>query len=111
MSDFLKWEPGYSYRLSDSWVTSHLKTFRRELYLKIHQTDFLKEDGSTYKWASDRFIHYSLAELAGQKHSNHFNAFLYFYDQFTNPMRNFDVIRPDKIKSQMVRPYSSLDDL
>ena len=42
------------------WVTSHLKTYKRDLFMKIDQKDWLDDDGITYKWASDRFIQYSL---------------------------------------------------
>lgn len=67
VSDDIPWkdlEYGY-YRLSDKWVTSHLKTYRRDLYMKIDQKDWLADNGRTYEWASDRFIQYSLVELCG----------------------------------------------
>ena len=76
--------------------------------MQIDERDWLDENGKTYEWASDRFIQYSLVELCGSDHLKYEPIFLYFYDQFTNPIRNFDLIRPDKLKSQMITPYQPL---
>lgn len=58
-----------SYRTSDEWVTSHLKSYRRELYEKIDRKEWLRPDGHYFHWASDRFLLYSMLELAGPKHT------------------------------------------
>lgn len=49
------------YRTSGLWVTSHLKTFIKKIFMKIDRSDWLREeDGEVCHWASDRYLMYAL---------------------------------------------------
>lgn len=60
-----------SYRTNiNEWVTSELRTYLRDLYVKI-PLNYVIEQGSRsyYIEASDRFSMYALVELAGKAHT------------------------------------------
>ena len=54
----------------DLWVTSQLRTYLWDLYIKIPLNYLLERGtGRYYIQASDRFVMYALAELAGPEHT------------------------------------------
>ena len=55
----------YRTRDPDIWISSHLKTYKNELFRKLEKEDWLNSDGTYFRWAADRFILYGLLELAG----------------------------------------------
>ena len=70
-----------SYRYGTSlWVTVHLRSYLKELYMKIPVRYFLEEPNYYYLWASDRFNMYALTELAGKKHIHFLPEEVYFYN-------------------------------
>lgn len=70
-----------NYRSSSLWVTTHLRTYLRELYMKIPLEYFMEYPGYYYLWASDRFIMYALTEMAGKQHTSYLPLFLYYYNR------------------------------
>lgn len=62
------------------WVTSQLRTYLWDLYMRI-PIDYILERGTGryYIEASDRFIMYALAELAGPTHTFYYQEYVYFY--------------------------------
>ena len=61
------------------WKSHHLRTYRRELYMKIDRNDFLNPNGEFYIWKADAFILFSLSEMAGKKHQKKIDEPVYFY--------------------------------
>jgi glycosyltransferase involved in cell wall biosynthesis len=61
------------------WLGSHLRTFRRELFLKINIEDFKKEDGEWLDTAGDQAIMLPMLELSGNK-SRYISDILYVYN-------------------------------
>lgn len=52
------------------WCTSELRSYLRDLYVKIPESYLMDpETGKYYIKASDRFVMYALAELAGPNHT------------------------------------------
>jgi hypothetical protein len=50
-----------TYRTSRMWKSHHLRTYKRDLYMKIDKKDFLTTDGEYYIWKADAFILVSLS--------------------------------------------------
>jgi len=71
-----------TYRKSGFWVTSHLRTFRKELWDKIDKED-LKENGEFYKVAWDLAFMYPMIEMSGE-HTRFIPKVLYMYNDL-NP--------------------------
>ena len=65
--------------LKNYWVTSELRTYLRDLYVKIPIEYFLEDQKHYYFWSSDRFIMYALVELAGKEKILYIDYFLYSY--------------------------------
>ena len=61
------------------WVASHLRTWRRELLLKINIEDFKREDGEWFDTAGDQAIMLPMLELSGNK-SRHISETLLVYN-------------------------------
>ena len=68
-----------SYRTEQAWVTSHLRTYLRDLYVKIPKEYFLEEEGKFYFRVSDKFQLYPLVELASGGHIHFVIDILYWY--------------------------------
>ena len=49
------------------WLASHLRTYRRELFLKIDESDFKREDGEWLDTAGDIAFMIPMLEMAGEK--------------------------------------------
>jgi len=50
------------------WTISHLRSFRKELFLKIDRKDMLDHDDEMYKFTFDRAMMYPMIEMSGPKH-------------------------------------------
>lgn len=61
------------------WVASHLRTFKRELLLKVDHSAFKREDGNWLDTAGDQAIMLPMLELAGER-SRHISEALYVYN-------------------------------
>lgn len=75
-----------NYRHGD-WVTSHLRTWRRHLWDRIRDEDFLDTDGEYYKTAWDLAIMYPLIEMAGPERLRFIEHVLYIYNDL-NPLND-----------------------
>jgi glycosyltransferase involved in cell wall biosynthesis len=51
----------------DEWRATHLRTFRRELILKIDPKDFIDTDGEWYKAAGDLTFMWPMLEMSGER--------------------------------------------
>ena len=99
------------YRASTEWFVSHLKTYRRELFLKLWDKQWRDQKGKLYNWAADRFILYGLIELSGSKYQHFENIYPYYYESYTNEYRNFEIIGPYKYLAKKLTPYKPLNSL
>lgn len=61
------------------WVGSHLRTWRRELLLKINEVDFKREDGEWLDTTGDQAIMFPMLEMAGDR-SRHIAEAYYVYN-------------------------------
>ena len=68
-----------SYRAGEEWVTSALRTYLRDLYVKVPRSYFLETETKFYASSSDRFQMYALVELAGPKHTKNVHDLFYRY--------------------------------
>ena len=61
------------------WVASHLRTFKRELLLKVDHSAFKREDGNWLDTAGDQAIMLPMLEMSGER-SRHISEALYVYN-------------------------------
>lgn len=61
------------------WLASHLRTWRKELFKKIPENAFLKEDGTWLDTVGDQAIMLPMLEMSGKK-SHHISDILYVYN-------------------------------
>lgn len=61
------------------WVASHLRTFKRELFLKIKQEDFKRSDGQWLDTAGDQAIMLPMLEMSAER-SRCISEVLYIYN-------------------------------
>ena len=61
------------------WLASHLRTYKRELFLKINENDFLKEDGNWLDTAGDMAFMIPMLEMSGRK-SRYIKEIMYIYN-------------------------------
>ena len=80
-----------SYRATPNtlWVTSALRTYLRDLYVKIPKEYFFEFENKFYFETSDRFQMYALVELAGADNIKFIPDILYLYE-WSGPNRNRD---------------------
>lgn len=62
------------------WVTVHLRSYLKQVYMKIPPNYYLEEPDRYYLWASDRFNMYALTELSGKNHTDFLPEEVYFYN-------------------------------
>lgn len=74
-----------TYRKSDIWVTTHLKTFKKKLWDLIKPEDFLNAQGDYLETGGDRAMMYPMIEMAGLKRIKFIDRILYVYNDL-NPM-------------------------
>lgn len=68
------------YRKSEEWLASHLRTFRRELFLKIKEEDLKDYDGKYYEVAWDCAFMYPMLEMCGNSKYFFIEDILYVYN-------------------------------
>jgi len=99
---------------SKLWTISHLRTFRKELFMKIEQKDLLDKDGDFYKFTFDQAMMYPMTEMAGPLHFREIKDVTYVYNRH-NPLSVDRVHRYDQLRiEQDIRkkyPYSRLESL
>jgi len=61
------------------WLASHLRTWRRELLLKIDVSEFKREDGEWLDTTGDQAIMFPMLELSGNR-SRHVSEVNYVYN-------------------------------
>ena len=97
-----------SYRHSNLWVTTELRTFRKKLFMKIDPDDFIDKNNKFYEAKSDAFTMFPLIELAGEEHfakEDIFCLFLLSFPRDTRQRKNEDIQGP---KSSSIKSYNTL---
>lgn len=93
------------------WTISHLRTFRRELFLKIKLDDLKDEDGDFYKFTFDQAMMYPMAEMSGPEHFREIKQIMYVYNR-KNPISVDRIHRKDQLRIEQQirfkRPYERL---
>jgi glycosyltransferase involved in cell wall biosynthesis len=96
------------------WTISHLRTFRKELFLQIKYHDLLDTDGNFYKFTFDQAMMYPMAEMSGPEHFREVREVAYVYNR-RNPISVDRVHRKDQLRiEQQIRrkkPYDRLESL
>ena len=96
------------------WSFSHLRTFRRELFMSIEKDDFMDSDGDFFKFTWDRVIMYPMVEMAGPEHFTPVNQIMYIYNR-ENPIAVDKVHRNEQLRIESVlknkKPYDRLKEL
>tara|TARA_R100000005_G_scaffold93945_1_gene70649 strand:+ start:271 stop:1017 length:747 start_codon:yes stop_codon:yes gene_type:complete len=96
------------------WTISHLRTFRRKLFMKIKYEDLMDEDGYFYKFTFDQAMMYPMAEMSGPDHFREIKQIMYVYNRM-NPISVDRVHRQDQLRiEQQIRfkePYERLETL
>ena len=80
------------------WSFSHLRTFKRELFLSINKEDMMDSvDGDFYKFTWDRVIMYPMIEMAGRNHFKPVMNINYVYNR-ENPLAVDRVHRHNQLR-------------
>lgn len=72
-----------------NWLASHLRTYRKELFIKIDDKDMREENGNYFSMTGDMAIQFPMLEMSGY-HSKHIHDILYVYNK-TNDNSDFNV--------------------
>lgn len=95
------------------WVASHLRTFKKELLLKVNEQDFKREDGQWLDTAGDQAIMLPMLEMSGQR-SRHISEPLYVYN-VANTSRDGAINEARQIELanyvRSLKKYTSLENL
>ena len=83
------------------WSFSHLRTFKKELFMKIKKEDLLDTDGDFYKCTFDRAMMYPMVEMAGKERIKLINKVLYIYNRF-NPISVDRVHRKNQLRIEAI---------
>lgn len=94
------------YRVGKIWRTTELRTYRNELYSKIDESDFVDKKGNYFIEKSDSFMNFAIVELAGPKHVQFYDEFLYFYDSTFSPPS--DIKAFCRLSAKIQTPYLPL---
>ena len=62
------------------WLASHLRTWRRELFLKIKKSDLKDVDNIYFDQAQDLAFMFPMLEMCGAEHSKRLFDILYVYN-------------------------------
>ena len=96
------------------WRISHLRTFRRELFMKIKYDDLMDNDGYFYKFTFDQAMMYPMAEMAGPDHFREINKIMYVYNR-ENPISVDRIHRKEQLRIEKQirekKPYERLESL
>ena len=79
------------YRKSGEWLASHLRTFKKKLWVQIKEEDLRQEDGNYYVVAGDAAYMYPLIEMCGTEHCKFIDEILYVYNDLSpdNEMKKY----------------------
>tara|TARA_R110000851_G_scaffold84910_1_gene184874 strand:- start:1502 stop:2260 length:759 start_codon:yes stop_codon:yes gene_type:complete len=80
-----------------TWTISHLRTFRRELFMKIKYEDLIDNDDYFYKFTFDQAMMYPMAEMSGPDHFREIKKVMYVYNR-QNPISVDRVHRHDQLR-------------
>jgi len=83
------------------WSFSHLRTFKKELFMKIKKQDLLDVDGDFYKCTFDRAMMYPMVEMAGKEKIQLISKVLYIYNRF-NPISVDRVHRKNQLRIEAI---------
>ena len=101
-----------SYR-KHNWIATHLRTFRKELALKVDKKDLQYDDGTWFKKCGDLAETYPMLEMSGGRHK-FIEEPLYVYNE-TNPNSDFRVHSEEQLNVESIinnrSPYAKLDTL
>ena len=86
-----------TYRKSRTWLTSHLKTFKRWLWDLIDDNDLRDDDGNYIDAATDCAFMYPMIEMAGPNHIKFVKRVLYVYNDL-NPLNYKDARAQDSLR-------------
>jgi len=78
------------------FLASHLRTFRKELFLKIADKDLQDDNGVYFDMTGDVAIMIPMLEMAGF-HSRHIREVLYVYN-CTNPISDYRLDEPKQVR-------------
>jgi glycosyltransferase involved in cell wall biosynthesis len=79
------------------WLASHLRTFRKELFLKIDTNDFIDEKtGEMYEMSGDLSFMLPMLEMSGERQTV-VNEFLYAYNK-CNPLSDDKVSLVEQVR-------------
>ena len=96
------------------WTISHLRTFRKELFMSIEKDDMLDRDGNFYKFTFDQAMMFPMVEMAGSEHFRSINDVLYVYNR-GNPLSVDRVHRAEQLRIERdirnKKPYGKLNAL
>ncbi len=96
------------------WTFSHLRTFKRELFLNIKKQDMIDKDGNFFKFTWDRVIMYPMVEMAGKNHFKPINKIQYVYNR-ENPLAVDVVHRQEQLRIETVlrnkNQYQELEEI
>jgi glycosyltransferase involved in cell wall biosynthesis len=95
------------------WLASHLRTFKRELFLKINEEDFKRKDGEWLDTAGDQAIMLPMLEMSGER-SKHMSDALYVYN-VANTSRDGAINEPRQVEManyvRSLNKYEKLESL
>jgi glycosyltransferase involved in cell wall biosynthesis len=66
---------------TDTFLFSHLRTWKVHLWRNIEQKSFLDENGGYFKSAGDAAYSFPMVEMAGEKHYEYIPNILYVYNE------------------------------
>jgi glycosyltransferase involved in cell wall biosynthesis len=96
------------------WTISHLRTFRKELFMNIDKNDMLDHDGDFYKFTFDQAMMFPMVEMAGPEHFYPINDVLYVYNR-GNPLSVDRIHRAEQLRIERdirsKKPYKNLSSL
>ena len=97
-----------------AWSFSHLRTFRKELFMRIDKNDLLDEDGEFFKCTFDRAMMYPMVEMSGKDRVRLIKKVLYIYNRL-NPISVDRVHRMDQLRIEQkicnMKPYEKVENL
>jgi glycosyltransferase involved in cell wall biosynthesis len=103
-----------SYREYPKQLFTHLRTWRRELFLKIDEADLRVKPSNRFAWNSgDCFIGYPMLEMAGQRQL-FIDRYMYVYN-VNNPLSDCRVAASEQVQlanyAKGLRRYQKLESL
>lgn len=110
--DFCQTVPNFrTYRRSNLWVTSHLRTLKKKIWNKIKIEDLQDDTGNYLRHACDLAYMFPSLEMCGPKHTKFINRVLYVYNDL-NPINEFKICKGKDIEmNKRLRAKSLYDEL